>query len=133
MADYGKKSSDILSACHPNLIRVMRTVVRVCDNSIRSGYRGEEEQNRLYAAGKSQRRWPDSKHNNSPSLAVDILPYPFYKEDWKDWSKFSYLAGHVMEVAHLFDIPVTWGGDWSHNNIFTDEKFRDMMHFELRI
>lgn len=131
MPRFGNRSESIIETIDPRLEEVIRTVIQLYDFSVRSGYRGEEEQMKLYYAGKSQKTWPESKHNREPSHAVDILPYPFYLRDWEDTSKFYYLAGAMMQTAYLLGTPLRWGGDWNQNHVFTDERFRDMMHFEL--
>ncbi len=55
-----------------------------------------------------------------PSLAVDLAPYPI---DWNDLKRFHELAGRILEVAALLDIPLTWGGHW--------HSFKDYPHYEL--
>jgi peptidoglycan L-alanyl-D-glutamate endopeptidase CwlK len=138
MPDLSDKSSLILSTCHPDIVKIIRTVVRGHDLKVIYGHRTEQEQRALYAQGRTEpgkivthKDWPNSKHNTSPSIAIDILPYPFKERDWKALSRFYYLAGHMKMTAFLFDIPLIWGGDWNNNNDFEDEQFRDFMHFEL--
>ena len=127
MADLSKISERRLLTCHPDLINVMRTVIRDYDFSVLCGHRTESEQHALYVKGRTEpgaivtyTDWPDSKHNGEPSLAVDIVPYPI---DWNNIQRFHELAGRVLEVAALFDLNVTWGGHW--------ERFKDYPHFQL--
>lgn len=109
-------------------------VIKVYDFSVLCGHRGKVEQTRLFEERKTQVYWPDSKHNKTPSLAVDIAPYPI---DWKDKGRFLFLAGAVHAVAALLlkqgqiSHGIRWGGDWNRNGNFKDQNFFDLPHFEL--
>ena len=98
------------------------------DCSILEGHRNEADQNAAFAAGVSQLRWPESKHNRIPSEAVDVLPYPVR---WSDVKRMYYFAGFVMAVGTAMDIPLRWGGDWDRDTEVLDNKFNDLAHFEL--
>jgi len=100
------------------------------DFTILEGYRGEEKQNEAFDTGRSQLRYPESKHNTFPCLAVDIAPYPI---DWQDTERFVLLAGVIKAVAHSLEVSdlIRWGGDWDRDGQMTDETFRDYPHFEL--
>jgi peptidoglycan L-alanyl-D-glutamate endopeptidase CwlK len=78
--------------------------------------------------GKSKTRWPTSKHNAVPSLAVDLVPCPV---DWKDRERFILLAGIVIGIAWKLGIPVRWGGDWDGDSNIAEHSFQDLPHFEL--
>jgi len=121
MPEFSKQSEAKLVTVHPDLQNIMRTVIRDFDFTVLCGERGEAEQNTAYNTGKSKLRYPLSKHNRKPSDAIDIAPYPI---DWNDAGRFHELAGRVLEVAALFDVPIVWGGQW--------ETFKDLPHFELR-
>lgn len=66
--------------------------------------------------------------NTLPSNAVDIAPYPL---DWSDSLAFARLAGFVQAVADSMGIAVRWGGDWDQDGKSKDERFLDLVHFEL--
>ena len=107
-------------------------VVKEYDCTVLCGHRGKEEQDEAFATEMSTKRWPDSKHNQVPSLAVDVVPYfPGVKIDWKDLSTFARFAGYVERVAHEQGTRIRWGGDWNDNRRTADERFVDMPHFEL--
>lgn len=89
------------------------------------GHRSKEEQNRLYAEGKSQLQYPRSKHNAYPSIAVDIQPYPF-----KDERDLYYFIGYVKGVADEMGIKLRMGADWNDNKTVTDN-WIDAFHIEL--
>lgn len=74
-------------------------------------------------------KWPKSKHNSQPSLAVDVAPYPI---DWKDERRFILFAGFVMGIAKAKGINLRWGGDWNGNfRVGDDGKLFDAPHFEM--
>ena len=128
MYSYSKKSRDRLDTCDERLQDIFNILIDYMDVSILEGHRGEEVQNNYYDEGKSKLRYPDSKHNKSPSLAVDVAPYPI---DWEDRERFVNMAGKVKGIAVAMNIDIRWGGDFNRNNDLTDESFLDLVHFEL--
>lgn len=134
MPSYSETSKDRLSTCHPDLQKIFHAVVKDFDNTIIEGHRGQEKQDRMKQEGKSQVSWPNSKHNENPSMAVDAVPYPV---DWEDHERMMYFAGYVIGVAvQLFgegriSHRVRWGGDWDRDTEVKDNRFRDLAHFEL--
>ena len=129
MARFGNKSKKHLKTCDERLQTLFSEVVKVFDCSILVGHRGEEDQNKAYADGNSQVKWPKGKHNKKPSIAVDVAPYPI---DWEDRERFSYFAGFVKGVAWRLNISIRWGGDWDGDNDLSDNNFDDLVHFELK-
>ncbi len=103
-------------------------VVQYFDCTILEGHRGEERQNFLEESGQSKVRYPDGKHNSTPSNAVDVAPYPI---DWEDRERFVLFAGFVLGVARAQGIKLRWGGDWSMDWTTKDNTFFDGPHFEL--
>jgi peptidoglycan L-alanyl-D-glutamate endopeptidase CwlK len=126
MPVLGTKSKERLATCHPLLQRVLKSAILDFDFSVICGVRTAEEQNRAYDIGASRLRYPQSKHNSTPSMAVDITPFPL---DWNDTLAFRALA--VVVKRHWDAIPLAeregfrlvWGGDWA--------RFVDMPHWEL--
>jgi len=91
------------------------------DFTIVCGHRDEEEQNRVVAQGFSRAKWPTSKHNSIPSMAVDVIPYPV---DWEDYVRFYKLATYIYKAAIIEEVyNIRWGGHWTI--------FQDMPHWEL--
>jgi hypothetical protein len=125
---FGKTSKKNLNEAHPLLQEIFNEVIQIFNCSVIEGHRTEAEQNKAYERKQSKLKYPKSKHNKVPSLAVDVIPYPV---DWKDTNRFCLLAGVVKGIAHSKDIKIRWGGDWNGNNYCTDEHFLDMPHFEL--
>ena len=64
----------------------------------------------------------------TPSMAVDVAPCPI---DWEDTKRFYHFGGYVKAWAHALDIKIIWGGDWDSDNDFRDQRFHDLVHFEL--
>jgi len=128
MPVFGEKSRTNLVTCNGYLIKIATIAIQKFDFCVVCGYRDQDAQDTAFRMGYSTVEWPNSKHNVSPSRAIDLAPWPI---DWDDRDRFIYLAGHVMEIAYIEGIPLTWGGDWNHNNIVKDERFQDLGHFEL--
>ena len=128
MASFSKSSLAKLETCDPRIKSVMLEVVRGFDCTIICGHRGEEEQNKHFNSGNSKLRYPNSKHNKTPSIAVDVAPYPI---DWNDTARFRYFAGYVRGVAAMMGVRLRWGGDWDMDNQLSDNGFNDLVHFEL--
>lgn len=130
-----KRSLEILASCHQDIQTVVREVIELMDVSVVEGYRDQAAQDAHFAAGRSRVRYPLSKHNCKPSLAVHLLPYP---EGWKaSKERWYYMGGLVMGVADILykndriSRRLVWGGDWNSNDLFTDQTFHDLAHFEL--
>jgi len=127
MPRFGRTSTARLKTCHKDIQRVLKEAIKVVDFSVLEGHRGRELQNLYYSQGKSKLRFPKSKHNKTPSRAVDIVPYPI---DWNDSKRFILLAGIVLGIAHKMGVGIRWGGDWNRDFKF-NESFFDAPHFEL--
>ena len=97
--------------------------IAVMDFTVICGERNEEDQNKAFTEGNSRARYPQSKHNRSPSRAVDIVPYN-NGIDWEDINAFYQLAGVMKAMAYKHDIKIKWGGDF--------EEYFDGAHFELQ-
>lgn len=128
MYKLSKKSEDLLLECDERLVKICREVIKHFDFAVLVTYRGEVEQNKAFDEGKSKKRFPSSKHNTVPSMAIDIAPYPI---DFNDTNSFFYLAGLMMATAKKFNVRLRWGGDFNMNNNFKDSQLVDLVHFEL--
>lgn len=119
MSYFSKRSKENLSQCDPRLQKIFNEVILITNCSVICGHRGEEEQNKAYTEGKSKLKYPQSKHNKTPSLAVDVVPFPI---DWDDIDRFKELASKVKQVAEDLEINIECGCDW---------KWKDYPHYEL--
>ena len=129
MAKFGKTSKKRLGTCEKDLQRLFEEVVKHFDCSVLEGHRGQEKQDKYFNEGKSKVKYPKGRHNASPSMAVDVVPYPI---DWHDRERFHLFAGFVIGIAQSMGIKLRWGGDWNMNFEVDDNKFDDFPHFELR-
>jgi peptidoglycan L-alanyl-D-glutamate endopeptidase CwlK len=116
---FGKSSAARLRQCHKDLISLCEAVLQDMDISVICGYRGEAEQNAAFAAGNSKLKYPKSKHNKIPSMAVDVVPYPV---DWSDTKRFLEMCKLFEQHAEKLGIEIRLGRDFS---------FVDLPHFEL--
>lgn len=127
MPRFSAKSASRLAECHKDLQAVMNAAIIETDFTVLCGHRGQAEQDAAVAAGKSKLRWPKSKHNARPSLAVDVAPWPL---DWNDRARFKALAKVILAEAKALGISLRWGGDWNSDG--DDSDGWDLPHFELR-
>ena len=113
----------------PELQAIVPKFVEACaelgiDVLIHCTWRGEAEQNKVFAEGKSKLKYPKSKHNaidengKPAARAFDAVPYKGRTCQWSDVSSYEKMG----EVAE--DLGLEWGGRWG--------KFRDRPHFQLR-
>jgi len=138
---FGKRSRGNVATLHPDLQRVVNgamlllkhTPGTLTDFSVVFGWRSNEDQDRLYAAGRSQLKGGQSYHNrtnaegHAASHAVDVVPYPW---DWADADepanvqRFEELAALMKASAKAEGVALEWGGDWT--------TFVDKPHFQMR-
>lgn len=134
MPKFSQASFSKLATCHPDLQALFYEVIKYFDCSILEGYRNQEDQDKAFAAGNSQLKWPHGKHNHQPSMAVDVAPYPI---DWKNDKRMYWFAGYVMGIAQKLKDEgkmthaVRFGGDWNSDKNIDNERFKDLVHFEL--
>mgnify|MGYP003108562111 FL=1 len=129
MPRFSRKSLSKLETCDERLQKIFKKVVKGFDCTIIEGHRGKEKQNEAFRKGNSKLKFPNGKHNSLPSIAVDVIPYPI---DWEDRERMSYFAGYVLGCAKSMGITLRWGGDWDMDTHVKDNKFDDLVHFELR-
>ncbi|MBV5327112.1 MAG: M15 family metallopeptidase [Chlorobium sp.] len=128
MPSFGKISKEKLATCHPDLQRLMNEAIKYVDFSVTCGYRGQAEQDAAFAAGNSKLKYPQGKHNKTPSEAVDVAPYPL---NWNDAEAFTLLSGFILGVACMMGIKIRLGADWDGDFNTLEHKFKDRPHIEL--
>jgi peptidoglycan L-alanyl-D-glutamate endopeptidase CwlK len=130
MPHFSDASRLKLETCDIKLQVLFNEVVKRFDCTIIEGHRGQERQDELFNASPRRTKvpWPNSRHNSTPSKAVDVAPCPV---DWNDRDRFHYFAGYVQGVASQLGIAVRWGGDWNDDTQVRDNSFDDLPHFEL--
>lgn len=135
MPSFSPQSNAHLDTCSDDIQRLFRTVVKDYDCSIWEGHRGKALQNQYLQEGKSRVAWPDGKHNDMPSNAVHVVPYPFPgwdKEKEIEVIRACYhFAGYVRRVAEEMGIKIRWGGNWDRDTVMNDQTWMDLIHYEL--
>ena len=128
MYKFSQRSLDNLKNVDERLIRICNELIKRIDFTVIEGFRTPERQKELYDKGfsKIDGITKKGKHNYSPSLAIDIIPYkkghnPFDGSKESD-IMFDNLAKEFKQVAKELGINITWGGDW---------KFIDKPHFQI--
>ena len=129
MPRFSTKSRSKLHTCDERLVDLFNEVVKGFDCTILEGHRGKKAQNEAFNKGNSKVKFPNGKHNQSPSVAVDVAPYPI---DWSDRDRFHYFSGYVLGIASQMGLKIRWGGDWDMDTKTKDNKFDDLVHFEIK-
>lgn len=114
-----------LKTCHPNLVKLMLRVDEIYPIHVICGERGKEEQDKAFEEKKSKLKYPESKHNKRPSLAVDVVPDPDRSAktiSWADLLPFEIMCLAIESAADELDINVRLGRDFD---------FKDYPHVEL--
>ena len=147
MYRFGNRSRARLDTCHPDMIKIMEEVIKIYDISVLEGLRTAEKQLEYFETGRSKldgvkKLSKHQDHGDGLSYAVDIMPYKkgsnAFSGAQKDLRRFYYLAGLVKMAARQLleegkiSHTVRWGGDWDSDDIYTDQNFDDLPHFELR-
>jgi peptidoglycan L-alanyl-D-glutamate endopeptidase CwlK len=109
---FSDTSIERLSSCHLDLHTLFTSLAHDgWDITIVCGHRDCAAQTIAFESGNSEVNWPDSKHNSTPSMAVDAAPYiPGVGIPWDDPEPWYMLAGAVQAKAKQLDITVRWGG-----------------------
>lgn len=132
MPTFGAASLAQLVTCDERLQQIANDAIDFVDFSIIEGHRGEAAQNRDYAKGVSKLKWPNGRHNATPSRAFDFAPYPL---DWSDkttaLARFLFVAGVLWVCAKQRGVAIRFGWDWNRNLDPRDESFLDWGHVEL--
>ena len=162
MGNYrlSKKSLAKLEHAHPDHQKLWAAVIKSTpiDFGIAFTYRTPEEQFDLYKKGRMLvgDNWVIedrskivtykdgykklSKHNFSPSKAVDIYAYINGKASW-DTAHLAAIYGVVMTVADILlatgeiTHKITCGADWNRNGVLVNqdnhESFLDFPHYQI--
>ena len=145
MPSFGSRSKSRLITCDSRLQVIFNRIILNVDCTILCGNRSKEDQDEALATGHSKVKWPNSKHNKSPSLAIDAAIWnpdlPHIR--WEDREQMSLFAGYALGVADAVAREtllgpngptwhLRWGGDWDMDGQVHDNGFDDMVHFEIR-
>lgn len=138
MPKFSQGSFSKLSTCHLELQALFYEVIKYYDCTVIEGYRDQEKQEEAFRNKKTYFHFPDGKHNKTPSIAVDVAPYPVdFSEKFKNLARFYLFAGYVLATAEQLKSQgkmtrsIRWGGDWNGDKDMSDQTFNDLVHFEL--
>ncbi len=132
---YSRHSLDVIATCDTRLQSWAFEMANIYDLCAICGFRSPEAQALAYRTGKSKARPGQSKHNENPSLALDIAPVEAVRL-WKidrDLPKAAYVqfAKDGLKIAETQGLTLRWGGDWDGDGDFTDQQLMDYVHFEI--
>lgn len=151
MAHYGSTSQARLDTCNANIQLVMQRAIgklpwtdpvssiTINDATIIEGHRNKERQDYAFETHKSEKQWPDSRHNRLPSDAVDAAVYHPARPHihWSDKDEMEAFSRLVLECAAEENVDMTWGGDWDDDGVRVDqdpdEGFFDGPHFRENV
>ena len=132
MPTYSQRSLDRLKGIHPDLITLFAEMIVHRDCSIICGLRIQEEQQALYAKGRTVKgdvvTYLDgvtkrSKHQDG--LACDVIPYPegYDEEACKAFGELVVDVAVMLKENGKIDSEITWGGSW---------RWKDFPHYEIK-
>lgn len=127
MFKFSKASYEKLKGVHPDLVKVMEHAIQnsPVDFRITQGVRTQEEQDALYAQGRTKPgqivTWT-RKSRHITGHAVDVVALVNGKISW-EIPYYRQIADTVKEVAVQLGIMVDCGADWVKN--------KDYPHIEL--
>ena len=142
MPSFSTRSMDKLRTTHVDLQTLFQVVVKYFDCTVVSGNRTTEEQQALYAKGRTSPggivTHCDGVRNKSKhqgGRAADVVPYPV---GWHDLDRMKYFAGFVIGIARilkeqgLIDNEIISGYDWDGDTQVKDTNFVDLPHFQIK-
>lgn len=103
MFKFSQLSLKNLSECHPDLQTIAQELLKEIDVIVIEGHRGQAEQDADFARGYSKLKWPHSKHNSTPAMAMDICPYPI---DWNNLHRFYDMRERAQRIADRLGIKI---------------------------
>ena len=136
MPRFSQRSLSNLASCHIDLQILFNEVIKHFDCIVTEGYRNQVDQEKAFNSGASKLHYPHGKHNQIPSYAVDVYPYPilFHDEKLALW-----FGGYVLGIAEILRSEeritheIRWGGAWNGlGKLNNGNMLSDMGHFELK-
>ena len=110
------RSLDKLDGVDPSLVSVVKRAIALTkiDFGVVYGMRTEEEQEKLFAAGKSQ----TMKSKHLVGRAVDLMAYVDGKGCW-ELNVYDDLCDAMKVAAEELGVAIKWGAAWSEGDIRT--------------
>lgn len=137
MPSFSPSSIEKLLSVHPDLQTLFMEVIKNRDCTVISGLRTLQEQQALYAKGRTEdgqivtyKDGIERRSKHQEGRAIDVVPY--FKDEphirWDDHAAFKEFGWYVLGVADALKSrghighSVQWGGNW---------KWRDFPHYEI--
>ena len=110
------RSLDKLDGVEPELVSVVKRAIALTkiDFGVVYGMRTKEEQEKLFAAGKSQ----TMKSKHLVGRAVDLMAYVDGKGCW-ELNVYDDLCDAMKVAAEELGVAIKWGAAWSEGDIRT--------------
>ena len=104
------RSLDKLEGVNEDLVKVVKKAIELTkiDFGVIYGMRTQEEQQKLFDAGKSQ----TMKSKHIEGKAIDLIAYVGTRISW-ELSLYDDIAEAMKESARENGLAVRWGGSWS--------------------
>jgi len=128
---FGRRSKRELATVAERLQSLANIVLVIKDHSIIKGHRNKQDQNEAFDLGTSKLRWPDGKHNQCPSMAMDVQTYPRPDDEQELREEQLYLLGLYRAAGHCHHITIRTGADWDQDGEISDNGFDDFFHVEI--
>lgn len=125
---FSQRSLNNMNEVHPDLRKVAERAIELTeiDFGVTEGKRAIDRQFNLVADRKSKTY--NSRHMHG--MAIDIMAYVNGKGTWE--TKYYYtISKAFLRAAGELSTPIRWGGDWDMDGKSTDERFLDLVHYEL--
>lgn len=131
MRTFGSKSLALLQLCHPVMNMLCHKALELGPNdfSINESYRNRDDQEAAFRQGNTKVHYPESAHNQKPSVAIDFLPYPF--NGWHDDKGFHAVIAQFFSAARALKIEIRSGSDFNRDGNLTTTDAWDLPHIEL--
>ena len=129
MPRYGKRSKKRMEGIDSRLRKVLDELIKIMDVTIIEGVRSDENQQEYFIKGKSKIDGVTKKGQHQKGKAVDLAPYPI---DWEDRDRMHYMGGMLRGIGHMMGYKLRWGGDWDMDTKVKDNRFDDLVHFEIK-
>ena len=123
-----------LESVHPDLQTLFFEIIKYRDCSVVAGLRTLEEQQELYAQGRTA---PGEIVTNCDGVnrrsyhqsgnAVDVIPYPekWDEEALRDFGNYVLGIAQMLKKYGAIDSEIEWGGNWS--------SFPDKPHYQIKL
>tara|TARA_R100001591_G_C4284978_1_gene166179 strand:+ start:218 stop:613 length:396 start_codon:yes stop_codon:yes gene_type:complete len=130
MYKFSFESQKRLNTVHPKLRAVIESSLKysILDFGVSEGHRSLEKQKMYYENGAT--KVLEGKHNKNPSEAVDLYIWIDGRISWERHD-YCYLAGVILTMAKIHGVKVRWGGNFDLDGEILEQKFNDLVHFEL--